>query len=123
MVVAKRKPAYVVEPWRYPQREQRPQRVIRKKTAVIRKYAQVALVMFVFSVAVTVVGHYSVLTAISFQTTRLQREISALKDQQYHLQLKAASLSSLDRIEYIAKNELGLVYPDDNQHIFLSLER
>ncbi len=123
MVVAKRKPAYVVEPWRYPQREQRPQRVIRKKTGVIRKYAQIALVMFVFSVAVSVVGHYSVLTGISFQTTRLQREISALKDQQYHLQLEAARLSSLDRIEYIAKNELGLVYPDKNQHIFLTLER
>lgn len=123
MGVAKRKPAYVVEPWRYPQREERPQRVFRKKTGVIQKYAQMALVMFVFSVAVSVIGHYSILIGISFQTTRLQREISSLKDQQHHLQLEAARLSSLDRIEYIAKHELGLVYPDKNQHIFLTLER
>jgi cell division protein FtsL len=123
LVVAKRKPAYVAEPWRYPQRELKPQRVIRKKTGVIQKYAQVALVMFIFSVAVSVIGHYSVLTGISYKTTRMQREISSLKEQQYHLQLEAARLSSLDRIEYIAKNELGLVYPDSNQLIFLTLER
>jgi cell division protein FtsL len=123
LVVAKRKPAYVVEPWRYPQREQKPQRVIRKKTGLIQKYAQVALVMFIFSVAVSVVGHYSVLTSVSYQTTRLQRELSSLKDHQHHLQLEAARLSSLDRIESIAKNELGMIYPDKNQHIFLTVER
>jgi hypothetical protein len=55
----------VVEPWRYPQKEERPQRVFRKKTGLIQKYAQVALIMFIFSVAVSVIGHYSIITGMS----------------------------------------------------------
>lgn len=79
--------------------------------------------MFFFSVAVFVLAHYSLLLGISYQTGRLQREITALKSQQYQLKLEAAGLNSLDRIEAIALEELGLIYPDANQHIILTLDR
>ncbi len=123
MVVAKKKPAYAVEPWRYPQREEKPRKVLRKKTALMQKYAQVFLVMVIFTVAVSVIAHYSVLMGISFQTTRMHREIVSLKSEQHHLKLEAARLSSLDRIEAIALEQLNLVYPEENQHIFLTLKR
>ncbi len=123
MLVAKRKHAYAVEPWRYPNWEEKPRKVVRKKARVLQKYAQVALVMFVFSVAVSVLAHYSMLLGISYQTGRLRKEITALKSEQYHLQLEAAGLNSLDRIESIALEELGLIYPAENQHIILTLKR
>ena len=122
MLAARRKPAHAVEPWRYPQREEK-QKPLRKKAVAVQKCAQMIMVALVFSVAVSVVAHYSVLVGISYQTTRLQRQIAALKSQQYHLQLETARLSSLDRIEAIALNELGLVYPEPGQHIFLTLDR
>lgn len=123
MVVPKQKPVYAVEPWRSPQREARPRKAIRKKTGLIQQYAQVALVLFIFSVAVSVVAQYSLLAGVSFQTTRLRREIASLKSEQHHLQLEAARLTSLDRIEAFAREELGLVYPDQNQRITLTLKR
>jgi cell division protein FtsL len=94
-----------------------------KKKKSLAHYTQVGLVLIVFSLAVTLLAHYSVLLSTSFQTGRLQREITALNKEQHQLKLEVSRLSSLDRIEAIARQDLGMVYPRPGQYITLTLKR
>ncbi len=123
MLVANRKQAFAPMPRRQQQQEERAHRRVKKRTSLVTKYAQVALVMFLAALAVSVIAHYTIIVGVSYQAGRLQREYSSLKEEQHHLKLDIARLTSLERIEAIAKNELGLVYPDAEQYIFLTLKR
>ena len=110
-------------PWRHQQIQEKTHRGVKRKTGLIVKYSQVALVAFLACLAVSIVAHYTLIVGASYQAGSLQREVASLKEEQHHLQLEVARLGSLERLEAIAKNELGLVYPDAEQHIFLTLKR
>ncbi len=110
-------------PKRYqPKRKESPRTTVRTKTAIVKKYAQIILVTIVASLAVSVIAHYTAIIGVNYQINRAQRELNSSIEKREALRLEVASLRSLERIESIAKNELGLIYPDSSQFIFLSLE-
>ncbi len=123
MLEVKNKAYYVAEPWRQQERKKKPGRVVHTKINIIQKYAQATIVMVLATLAVTVISHYSVTIGISYQVNLAQKQLEQLSEERNHLQIKKAQLSSLDRIEGIAKEELGLIYPEENQQVFLTLRR
>ncbi len=109
-------------PERYqPKRRENPRRAVSNKTVRIQKYAQILLIIVVVSLAVSVIAHYTAIIGVNYQINRAQKELNASIIEGKALRLEVATLGSLERIESIAKNELGLVYPDSSQFIFLSL--
>ncbi len=105
-----------------PKRKENPRRTVRNKTVSIQKYAQIILITVVVLLAVSVTAHYTAIVGANYQISRIQKELNSLIKEREALRLEVATLNSLERIESIAKNELGLVYPDSSQFIFLSLQ-
>ncbi len=68
------------------------------------------LLIIVFN-AIQVVSHYNNINHISREIVSHETQLNELIDQKAHLKLQIASLRTLKRIEDIAVNELGMIYP------------
>ncbi|MDO9573940.1 MAG: cell division protein FtsL [Candidatus Contubernalis sp.] len=64
--------------------------------------------------AITLVGHYNRVIAVNNQIIQHERQLNALNEEQDHLRIQIAQLSTLKRIENIAINEIGMYYPQDD---------
>ena len=71
-----------------------------------------ALLLCVLLVSVGLITQYSRVVAVKLQIHQVNREIAELQDEREHLRIEVKRLSSLERIEMIAKNELGPQYPE-----------
>jgi len=70
--------------------------------------------------SVGLIAQYGRLVAGSYHVQQMQREIYQLQEERDHLLIEVKRLSSLERIEEIAVNELGLQYPEKRQWLILS---
>lgn len=78
------------------------------------------LILLLILVSAGLIAQYGRVVAANFQVQQVRREISRLQEERDHLFLEVRRLSSLERIEAIALNELGLQYPDQKQWLLLS---
>jgi len=76
-----------------------------------------ALLLCLFLVSVGLISQYSRVVALRLQIHEVTKEIEALKSEKEHLQIEVKRLNSLERIEMIAKNDLGLQYPEERQWV------
>jgi len=74
-----------------------------------------ALLLCVLLVSVGLISQYSRVVAVKLQIHQVNREIEELQSEREHLRIEVKRLSSLERIEMIAKNDLGLQYPETRQ--------
>ncbi len=64
------------------------------------------------------IWHQAESVKIGYKTKDLEEEIKRLRGDIEQLETHKASLLSLDRVERIAKQELGMVFPSEKQIIF-----
>lgn len=73
------------------------------------------LIFCLIIISVSLISQYSRVLAVNFKINQVGREISQLKEEQEHLTIEVKRLASLDRIETIARDDLGLQYSKDKQ--------
>jgi cell division protein FtsL len=78
------------------------------------------LLLCLLLISVGLISQYGQVVAIKLQIYQVQREITELQVGIEQLQIEVNRLSSLERIEAIAKNDLGLQYPEKRQWLHLA---
>lgn len=79
-----------------------------------------ALMLLMIITGVGLIGMYGKVVAVNYQVEQSNRELAKLVEENEYLSIEVKKLSSLERIENIAINELGLQYPEQRQWLFLS---
>jgi cell division protein FtsL len=82
------------------------------------KYLMICMVVFTI-VSVFHVWSRFKLVDLNLQISEISRQLSEAGQEQKRLKLEAASLKSPSRIEAIAKNELGMALPTEQQIIHI----
>jgi cell division protein FtsL len=80
------------------------------------KYLMICMIVFTI-VSVFHVWSRFKLVDLNLQISEISRQLSEAGQEQKRLKLEAASLKSPSRIEAIAKNELGMALPTEQQII------
>lgn len=68
-----------------------------------------------FALGILVIAQYSSIVSMQYQLSRDEIRLIELAEEYRSLELEAASLSSLGRIDHIARTELGMREPDISQ--------
>lgn len=93
----------------------------RKRTSPNKEAAFLfVLILCLMATSVALITQYSSVIAVNYEIQQVNREISQLQEEKAQLQAEAEELRSLERIEAIASQELGLKYPDQKEWLFLS---
>jgi cell division protein FtsL len=93
----------------------------RRKPAVSRENLLFCgLIVCLIITSIVLINQYSRVLAVNYQIQQVGREISQLKEEQQHLLIEVKRLGSLERIEQIARNDLGLQYPEKTQWLVVS---
>ncbi len=93
---------------------------------VRRKRDRLALFMSVLAVTLAAAAltfylwHLNEMTRIGYDTARLEEDINRLKEDVRKLETRKAELLSLERVERIARDKLGLTDPRPGQVRFRS---
>ena len=85
-----------------------------KKSRLLKIFCFLSL-FILLGMAITLVGHYNRVIAVNNQIIQHERQLNALNEEQEHLKLQIAQLSTLKRIETIAINEIGMYYPREGR--------
>lgn len=92
-----------------------------KKTALPRESKLLcALLLCLILISVGIISLYGRIIAGNYQLEKMRREFLLLQEERESLQIEVKRLSSLERIENIAINDLGLQYPENRQWVVLS---
>ncbi|MGI6328436.1 MAG: cell division protein FtsL [Dethiobacteria bacterium] len=79
-----------------------------------------AMLLCLIIIGVGLITQYGNIIAGNYRIHQMRNEIALLQEENEQLLLDVKRLSSLDRIEAIAANELGLQYPEKRQWLILS---
>ena len=123
MLVTKKKeePGYLPgqrfpEKVRYGERSRRTVNEVPATKAVSRvSLTFCALLFCLLLVGVGLITQYSKVVAVKMQIHQVKKEIEMLENEREHLFIEVKRLNSLERIEMIALNDLGLQYPEKRQ--------
>ena len=111
----RKKSAYRPARQHYPRHHPWQKPVISKEAALF-----CALILILIITGVGLVGTHGRVLAVNYRMQQVKMEISRIQEDRAYLNLELKRLSSLGRIEYIAKTELGMLYPEGRQWLFLS---
>ncbi len=90
---------------------------------LFKKVKLLSIMIGCFALSLVVVAQYSSLVVFNYRMSSARTELSALKEETRSLELEAAQLGSISRIERIAREELGLVDPEVGQLKVITAER
>jgi len=74
-----------------------------------------------FAVGVMVIYYYAQVFTLGYQIQSLKKELALLRVENYHLSENIYRLSSLDRVEHLALNRLGMVSPDNSNILVVAV--
>lgn len=119
MVVAQEQPYYTSVP--------RKSHRARKKTRFHYlprrvRLVLVGLVLLIFCTGILVVYLYAQTLVAGYRLNEMKKEINDLNTQTQMLSENIARLSSLERVEKVAKAELGMIKPDLSQMILVKAD-
>lgn len=81
-----------------------------------QKKAKLLLILVAcFLLSLMVVAQYSSLVIMNYNLGNARTELAQIQDSSRNLELQVAELSSISRIEQIARDELGMVDPEIGQ--------
>ncbi len=66
--------------------------------------------------------HQAALITLGYKISRLEEKISRLEEEIRGLEIKKTSLLSLDKVETIAREKLGLTEPKKDQVLYLDIK-
>ena len=105
-----------VRPSGQPYRRQDPHRKI-------KKFRLLTIFTFSFLLCLVVVGQYSSLVILNYQLSAAREELAVVQSASRELELEVGRLSTIGRIDQIAREELGMVEPELNQLRILTANR
>jgi cell division protein FtsL len=108
--------SYVPEPRSYDFPAARPKKVFLPRESKLLFGLLLCLIM----ISVGLISQYGRIVAGNYQLEKMRREIVLLQEERERLSIELNRLGSLERIETIAINELGLQYPEQRQWLVLS---
>jgi len=79
------------------------------------------LVLVCFLVGVLITYYFSQVLTLGYQITKLEKELTLLRVENNSLDEEIHKLSSLERVEYLAVNKLGMVKPANNNIMVLAV--
>jgi len=100
-----------------PVRETRPEV---QKARFLRKLKLITVAMTCFALSLVVVAQYSSLVVMNYSLSEARGELSSVRESTREYELKAAQLGAVNRIDQIAREELGMVEPEVGQLIIIS---
>ncbi len=103
-------------------RPPRPPR-LSKRARRIRAFAFVLLGIFVVFMIMCVLSNYAKLTELSMEATSLSRQLTKLEQEEEQLRIDINAKSSLETVEYMAKNQFGMVEIQDYQIEYVDTNR
>jgi len=86
----------------------------------LRKAKLFLILVSCFVLSLAVVAQYSSLVILNYRLSSARTELAEMKEASRMLELEAAQLSSVSRIEQIARGDLGMVDPQVSQMIVLT---
>lgn len=89
--------------------------VIQRPGSRLRKVKLFFILMFCFMLSLVVVGQYSSLVMLNYRLSNARVELAEIKEVSRILELEASQLSTIGRIEQIAREELGMIEPELGQ--------
>jgi len=81
----------------------------------VKKVKLFFIVTIIFLLSLVTVAQYSTLVILNYRLSSVRTELSAVLDSSRTLELEAARLSAVGRIDQIAREELGMVDPEIEQ--------
>ncbi|HHU33158.1 MAG TPA: hypothetical protein GXZ50_10955 [Clostridia bacterium] len=98
-------------------------RQVRKRLSVRIKYSMAFLVILAFVTGLALTSRVAVYFYRGYEITKLNREIEALQTDNERLKLEIEQLCSLNRVEDLAINKLGMVKPSAEDIELLPVEK
>lgn len=112
------------QPATLPRRQSQPrvrhiQRPQRRQGIDWRPAKRIAVALLVVALALLVVYRYGEINRLNIQNRQMEASRQVVQQQHRQLELQLARLTSLDRLESIAVNQLGLRYPRPDEIYYL----
>jgi len=79
------------------------------------------MVLVFFLTGLLITYYYARLFSLSYQISRLEKELAGLKVENHSLEEEVSRLASLDRVEALAVNKLGMVRPEGGRVLVVTL--
>jgi len=92
-----------------------------KKPRKNKKLKNLMLIVFVGFLSFTVLFRYALIYQKSVALSNMEAKVSEIEKLNQQLEVKIASMTDLQRIENIAKNQLGMVEPENGQIVYMSI--
>lgn len=110
----------VLAPPSYPS----PQRRVQPEPAQKGRKVKLFIILFAaFLLCLVVVAQYSSLVITSYRLGDYRTQLSTLKEETKELELQVAALSSVARLDQIAREELAMVEPELSQLRIVTAQR
>ena len=93
----------------------------RKRVTVWHRFMLTGLVLAGFMVGLVIIYYYSQVFALGHQINCLEKELVSLRVDNHNLKEEIQRLASLDRVEYLAVNKLGMVKPDSSDILIVAV--
>ncbi len=118
MLVAKAEYSYYPEPIKQPKIEK--QIKVKKKAINKRMYFAIAIISFI--TCLFILSGYAKITEARLEITRLEKEVVELKKTKANLEGDLETYKSTTKISEEAINSLGMIYPEEGQLVYVSVE-
>lgn len=99
----------------------RPKKIRRIRPVSGARLALTGLVLAGFMVGVLITYYYSQVFALGYQISSLQKELALLRVENHNLEEEVHQLASLERVESLAVNKLGMVKPDSDNVLVVAV--
>lgn len=107
----------------YERSEPKPKKMRRlKRSSNSHKFLLLVLVLFSFTLGAMINYYQARVYALGYEICSLQQELAALRVENHDLDEKVQQMASLERVEMLAVNKLGMVKPDSTNVLVLSVD-
>jgi len=105
------------------QEEQNSKRLIKKKRKVraINKRMYISIAIILFATSLFVLGRYAKITEARLEITQMEKTVIELNKEKLDLEGKLEGLKSTTKISEEAVNNLGMIYPEEGQIVYVSI--
>jgi len=105
------------------QEDQNPKRVIKKKRKVraINKRMYISIAIILFFTSLFILGRYAKITEARLEITQMEKTVIELNKEKLDLEGKLEGLKSTTKISEEAVNNLGMIYPEEGQIVYVSI--
>lgn len=119
MIVAQEKTGY----FKLSEDAPRPKKFSWKKKSFSKNHRLVliGLVLAGFLVGVSITVYCSQIITLGYQITSLEKELALLRIENHSLDEEIKRMTSLERVEFLAVNKLGMVRPDENNILVVTV--